>query len=91
MHFLTTFELQPGVDGTEVQMRIAGDTPSDRSMLTGVLPMFEPIFAANAATLRELVAADVGTRMREAPAEPSLPCPRPDGDFADLPPVAVVA
>ena len=83
--FLTTFEFEPAVDGTNVEMRIAGDSAQDRELLQGVLPMFEPIFAANATTLRELVAADVEARDEATPSEPDLPAPDPSGEFANLP------
>jgi hypothetical protein len=90
VNFLTTYEFEPAVDGTTVHMRIAGDSDADRALLVGILPMFDPVFAANAATLRELVAADVQAREEAAPPEPSLPAPRPDGEFADLPPISYV-
>jgi hypothetical protein len=84
VRFLTTFEFEPTVEGTTVHMRIAGDSGADRELLTGVLPMFEPIFAANAANLRELVAADVQAREAAAPPEPDVPSPSSDGLFSEL-------
>jgi hypothetical protein len=85
VHFLTTLEIEPAVDGTTVHMRIAGDSEPDRAMLVGILSMFEPIFAANGETLRALVAEDVAARAEAAAPEPEVPAPRPDGEFAGLP------
>lgn len=89
--FLTTFEFEPTVDGTTVHMRIgAGRSKRDRAILVDVLPMFAPIFAANAGTLRELVADDLRARADMAPAEPAIPAPKADGLFSEmtlLPPV----
>ncbi|MEO8274362.1 MAG: DUF2652 domain-containing protein [Chloroflexota bacterium] len=88
--FLTTFEFEPTVDGTTVHMRIGpGKSAKDRAILVGVLPMFEPIFAANAATLRQLVAEDLQTRADEAPSEPDIPMPRPNGLFSEMAPIPV--
>lgn len=90
VRFLTTFEFEPTVDGTTVHMRIgAGKSARDRAILVDILPMFEPMFAANAETLRELVAADVQSRA-DAPAEPSLPVPKLGGLFSELQPLLMV-
>jgi class 3 adenylate cyclase len=83
--FLTTFEFEPTTDGTTVHMRIGvGRSTRDRALLVPVLPMFEPIFAANAATLRQLVDEDVRERVEAAPPEPSVPTPRLNGLFAEM-------
>ena len=83
--FLTTFEFQPTVDGTTVHMRIGvGRSTRDRALLVPVLPMFKPIFAANAATLRQLVDEDVRERVEAAPPEPPMPTPKPGGLFAEM-------
>jgi hypothetical protein len=90
--FLTTFEFEPAAAGTTIHMRIGPTkSPRDRAMLAQILPMFEPIFLANAATFRELVAKDLQARVAGAPTEPELPAPRADGEFADLPPIQYVA
>lgn len=84
--FLTTFEFEPTADGTTVHMRIgAGKSKRDGKLLANVLPMFAPIFAANAAILAELVAEDVRTRELAAPPEPGIPAPKVDGLFAEMP------
>jgi len=85
--FVTTFELEPTANGTTVHMRF-GPTKSakDRAILTQVLPAFEGIFAANAASLRTLLAEEVDSRSTGAPDEPTLPAPRADGLFAELEP-----
>jgi hypothetical protein len=90
--FLTTFEFEPTAAGTTIHMRIGPTkSPRDRAILAQILPMFEPIFLANAATFRELVATDLEARVAGAPAEPELPAPRPDGEFTGLPPIQYVA
>lgn len=91
VRFLTTFEFEPTVDGTTIHMRF-GSTKSarDKAILADVLPMFEPIFRANAETLRELVAADLQSRADAAPAEPALPVPKADGLFSELQPLLMV-
>jgi uncharacterized protein YndB with AHSA1/START domain len=92
VRFLTTFELVPTTDGTIVHMRIgAGDSAPDAALLASVLPMFEPIFKANGEALAALVADDVAARKEAAALEPPLPSPRPDGEFADLPPIQYVS
>jgi hypothetical protein len=86
--FLTTFELEPTVDGTVVHMRIGvGTSKRDRALLVPVLPMFEPIFAANAAALRQLVDADSRERIDAAVAEPAAPAPKADGLFSEMAPL----
>lgn len=88
--FLTTFELEPTVEGTTIHMRFgAGKAPRDRKLLADILPMFEPVFAANAAALRELITADVRAR-DGAPSEPALPNPKADGLFSELQPLLMV-
>jgi class 3 adenylate cyclase len=83
--FLTTFEFEPTVEGTTVHMRIgAGKSARDRAILIDVLPMFGPIFAANAETLRDLVAEDVRSRADAAPPEPPIPAPKADGLFSEM-------
>jgi hypothetical protein len=83
--FLTTFEFEPTTSGTTVHMRIGvGKSTRDRALLVPVLPMFEPIFAANAVTLRQLVDEDVRERVEAAPPEPALPAPKRDGLFAEM-------
>jgi hypothetical protein len=67
-------------------MRIGtGKSAKDRAILVPVLPMFEPIFAANAVTLRRLVADDLAGRAAGAPDEPAIPAPRRDGLFSEMP------
>jgi hypothetical protein len=91
VRFLTTMELEPTADGTIVHMRF-GPTKSarDRAILTSVLPMFGPIFDANAASLRTLLAEELESRASTASIEPTLPAPKADGLFAELEPLLLV-
>ncbi len=90
--FLTTFELEPTTEGTNVEMRIAAvGTPQDEAILAQVLPMFEGIFAQNARNLGQLAGAEQASREDAAPVEPHLPLPSPDGVLAGLPAAATQA
>jgi uncharacterized protein YndB with AHSA1/START domain len=90
--FNNTLELEPTPEGTVVHMRFAPpDTEREAAILTQMIPMFEGMFAADRAALRAMLDTKLAERAERAGAEPALPCPRPDGDFADLPPVAVLA
>jgi hypothetical protein len=60
------------------------DTERELAILTQMRPMFEGMFAADRAALRALLDAKVLERATRG-AEPDLPSPRPDGDFASLP------
>ena len=83
--FLTTFEFEPTADGTIVHMRFgATKAARDRKLLADVLPMFEPIFAANAEALRDLIAADLEARSAAASPEPALPSPKAGGLFSEV-------
>ena len=88
--FNNTLELEPTPDGTIVHMRFAPpDTDRERAILLPMLPTFEAMFDADRVALQTLVA----TKLRERAArgqEPELPAPKPGGDFADLPPIAIV-
>ena len=91
VRFLTTMELEPTADGTIVHMRFGpSKSARDKAILTSVLPMFEPIFAANATSLRTLLAAELDARASRASAEPALPAPKADGLFAELEPLLPV-
>jgi hypothetical protein len=89
--FNNTMELEPTPDGTIVHMRFAPpDTEREVAILTQMQPMFEGMFAADRASLRALLDGKVAERAARG-SEPTLPCPRPDGDFADLPPAVATA
>lgn len=89
--FVNTLELEPTADGTIVHMRFAApDTEREVAILTQMRPMFEGMFAADRAALRALLEGKLAERAARG-SEPTLPCPRPDGDFADLPPIRMLA
>jgi uncharacterized protein YndB with AHSA1/START domain len=89
--FNNTMELEPTPDGTIVHMRFAPpDTERELAILTQMQPMFEGMFAADRAALRALLDAKVAERAARGD-EPVLPCPRPDGDFAGLPPAVLAS
>jgi uncharacterized protein YndB with AHSA1/START domain len=91
LKFLTTFELEPGANGTLVHMRFGAPTSKkDRELLTQVLPMFEGAFNANADALRSQMAAELDARAADAPPEPELPAPSPDNPFANVQPLVIV-
>jgi uncharacterized protein YndB with AHSA1/START domain len=82
--FNNTMELEPTPDGTIVHMRFAPpDTERELAILTQLRPMFEGMFAADRAALQTLVATKLHERAARG-AEPALPTPRPDGEFASL-------
>jgi len=88
VRFTSTFELEPTADGTIVHMRF-GPPPTARELkiLGQLRPMFEEIFAANAAALRLLVATELAARAADAIPEPDLPAPRADGVLGGAPTV----
>lgn len=89
--FNNTLELEPTPDGTIVHMRFAPpDTEREVAILTQLQPMFEGMFAADRAALQSMLATKVADIASRGP-EPSLPAPRPGGEFADLPPIRIVA
>lgn len=86
--FNNTMELEPTPDGTIVHMRFAPpDTERELAILTQLQPIFEGMFAADRAALQTLVATKLRERAARG-AEPALPTPRSDGEFANLPAVA---
>jgi uncharacterized protein YndB with AHSA1/START domain len=89
--FVNTLELEPTTDGTVVHMRFAPpETDREREILSGMQPMFEGMFDADRVALQTLVAMKLRERAARG-AEPDLPMPRPDGEFADLPPISMAS
>jgi hypothetical protein len=89
--FNNTLELEPTPDGTIVHMRFAPpDTERELAILTQMQPMFEGMFAADRAALQSMLAAKVA-EIATRGAEPALPAPDPTGEFADLPPIRILA
>ena len=88
--FNNTLELEPTTDGTIVHMRFAApDTEHERTILDEMLPMFQGMFDGDRIALQTLVATKLGERVARGP-EPALPAPKPDGAFANLPPITIV-
>ena len=88
--FNNTLELEPTPTGTIVHMRFAPpETERERAILAEMLPMFHGAFDSDRVALQTLIA----TKLRERAArgvEPELPAPRPDGRFANLPPIRML-
>lgn len=89
--FNNTLELEPTADGTIVHMRFANpENERERAILAGMLPAFHGMFDADRRALQTLIATKLRER-GERGAEPELPTPRPDGRFANLPPIRMLA
>ena len=89
--FNNTLELEPTANGTIVHMRFAApETDRERAILDQMLPMFQSMFDADRVALQTLVASKLRER-GERGAEPELPTPRPDGRFANLPSIRMLA
>jgi uncharacterized protein YndB with AHSA1/START domain len=89
--FNNTMELEPTPDGTIVHMRFAPpDTERERAILEQMQPMFEGMFAADRAALRALLESKLAERAERGP-EPELRKCDPQGDFASLPPIRMLA
>jgi uncharacterized protein YndB with AHSA1/START domain len=88
--FNNTLELEPTTAGTIVHMRFAPpDSEREREIVTGMLPMFQGMFDADRVALQTLVATKLAERAARGE-EPALPTPKPDGRFANLPPIQML-
>ena len=88
--FRNTLELEPTSQGTVVHMRFARpESDHERTILEGMLPMFQGKFDSDRVALQTLVATKLRERS-ERGAEPELPTPRADGRFANLPPIRML-
>ena len=65
-------------------------TAEERALLQPMKPAFEGMVAAGSAALKALLSKEMEARAADAPPEPALPTPKPDGDFADLPPIRLL-
>ncbi len=87
-----TFELVPTASGTRVSLRFQRlSNPEEAAIVEPMTPMFQGMIDAGAAALRALLATEMGVRAATVAAEPELPTPDPNGDFADLPPIRILA
>jgi hypothetical protein len=87
IRFLQTTEFEPTPGGTILHMRIAAPrTLKERSILKLMAPMLEKGMRVANARLEEQLDAELERRDRDAPVEPDLPQPRPNGLLAGLSP-----
>ncbi|HTI30381.1 MAG TPA: DUF2652 domain-containing protein [Methylomirabilota bacterium] len=87
MKMLATIELEPTASGTTVHFRYAWPkTAKERTILEGLLPMYEGIFNASSASMIAQLEAELTSRRTDTQPEPELPHGRPGGILASLPP-----
>jgi hypothetical protein len=77
VHFLSTVELEPIVDGTRIEMRYAAPIdPAESQILAAMGPMFEGVFAETKRRLVEQLTDELETRtIAEGPDLAELPTP----------------
>ena len=91
IRFLTTFELEPTADGTQIHMRFGAPTSKkERDILASALPSFDGAFDANATALRTQLAAELDARASGAGPEPAVPTPSTHAPFAGIEPLQIV-
>ncbi len=89
---ISTTELVPTATGTVVNYRFGRPkSAKDLAALEPMKPMFEGMIAASSAALRSLLPSEVAARTAGAAPEPDVPTPKPDGLFAEIGPLEVVA
>jgi hypothetical protein len=77
VHFLSTVELEPMVDGTRIEMRYAAPVdPAESQILAAMGPMFEGMFAETKRRLVEQLTDELDTRASDDGADTvELPTP----------------
>jgi hypothetical protein len=86
VRFLQTTEFEPTSSGTVLRMRMAApETRKGRLALKLMSRMLDKGLRVANARLAEQLDAEFERRGRDAPEEPDVPRPRPDGWFAGLP------
>ena len=89
---VNTFEIEPTATGSRIGLRFRNlPNPEEAAAIEPMKPMFQGMVDAGAAALRALLAQVGPARADAAPREPAMPKPRPDGQFADLPPIRMLA
>ncbi|MEP7039979.1 MAG: DUF2652 domain-containing protein [Chloroflexota bacterium] len=87
MKMLCTVELEPTNSGTTVHFRYAWPkTAKERTILEGLLPMYEGIFNASSASMIAQLEAALADRTTDSAIEPDLPLGAPEGILARLAP-----
>jgi hypothetical protein len=88
---LSTIELEPTTTGTIVNFRFAAPkTAKERAILQQLEPMFRELFAETARKMAADIDDELARRVADAPDEPALPQPKPDGLFSDMPQLQMV-
>jgi hypothetical protein len=83
--FLMTTEFEPTPDGTTIHMRMAPSTTLKGRLLAKLMtPMLKRALRDANARLVEQLDAELRLRGQDAPDEPDLPQPRPDGVLAGV-------